>query len=163
MLPPPPQSSPANLSPNEKEKKRGSAANRVRRMPIHLLQHCVITNKRCISPVFCCVIIWFSFKTINHVVLHHLHWSFVNAQAEYPVLNTYGSCHFPLVLFAVYIYSKCRIYMYIFQLINRYIYMYILWSSCISHTFTMSHWSGGLTVCFPSQGCNPHFGTGITC
>jgi hypothetical protein len=27
-----------------------------------------------------------------------------------------------------------------------------LWSSCISHTFTMSHWSSGLTVCFLPQG-----------
>jgi hypothetical protein len=26
-----------------------------------------------------------------------------------------------------------------------------LWSSCISHTFTMSHWSSGLTVCFRPQ------------
>ncbi len=28
----------------------------------------------------------------------------------------------------------------------------ILWSSCISHTFTMFHWSSELTVCFPPQG-----------
>jgi hypothetical protein len=27
-----------------------------------------------------------------------------------------------------------------------------LWSSSISHTFTMSHGSSGLTVCFPPQG-----------
>jgi hypothetical protein len=27
-----------------------------------------------------------------------------------------------------------------------------LWSSCISHIFTMSHWSSGLTICFPPQG-----------
>ncbi len=27
-----------------------------------------------------------------------------------------------------------------------------LWSSCISHTFTMSHWSIGLTVSFPHRG-----------
>ncbi len=26
-----------------------------------------------------------------------------------------------------------------------------LWSSCISHNFTISHWSSGLTVCFPTQ------------
>jgi hypothetical protein len=43
-----------------------------------------------------------------------------------------------------------------------------MWSSHISHTFTISHWSSGLTVWFLSQGqrfmpwgCNPHFGTGI--
>jgi hypothetical protein len=33
-----------------------------------------------------------------------------------------------------------------------------LWSSCISHIFTMSHWSSGPTVCFPPQGaavCTP--------
>ncbi len=28
---------------------------------------------------------------------------------------------------------------------------YFVWSSCISHTFIMSHWSSGLTVCFPPQ------------
>jgi hypothetical protein len=46
--------------------------------------------------------------------------------------------------------------------------MIILWSSCISHTFTMSHWPSVLTVCFPVQGaavcapgCSPHFGTWI--
>ncbi len=27
-----------------------------------------------------------------------------------------------------------------------------MWSSCISQTFTMSHWSSGLNVCFPPQG-----------
>ncbi len=27
-----------------------------------------------------------------------------------------------------------------------------MWSFCISHTFTMSHWSSGLTICFPPQG-----------
>jgi hypothetical protein len=27
-----------------------------------------------------------------------------------------------------------------------------MWSSCISHDFTMSHWSSGLTICFPPQG-----------
>ncbi len=33
------------------------------------------------------------------------------------------------------------------------IFLYpLLLSSCISHTFTMSHWSSGLTVCFLSQG-----------
>ncbi len=33
-----------------------------------------------------------------------------------------------------------------------------LWSSCISHTFTMSHWSSGQTIYFPPQGaaiCTP--------
>ncbi len=36
--------------------------------------------------------------------------------------------------------------------INIWIWNTWLWSCCISHTFTMSHWSSGLTVCFPSQG-----------
>ncbi len=27
-----------------------------------------------------------------------------------------------------------------------------MWSSYISHTFNMSHWSSGLTICFPPQG-----------
>jgi hypothetical protein len=31
-----------------------------------------------------------------------------------------------------------------------------LWSSCISHTFTMSHWSSGLTICFLPQGAVVH-------
>jgi hypothetical protein len=30
--------------------------------------------------------------------------------------------------------------------------LFMLWSSCISHTLTMSHWSSRVTVCSPPQG-----------
>ncbi len=46
-----------------------------------------------------------------------------------------------------------------------------LWSSYISHTFTMSHWVKWTHCLLPATeggsscpwGCNPHLGTGITC
>jgi hypothetical protein len=36
-----------------------------------------------------CVTIFFSCRRINHLVLHYLHWSSVNTQAEYHVSNRY--------------------------------------------------------------------------
>ncbi len=56
----------------------GSAANQVRRL-LSLFAKCL----RKWLVVFCYVTIFFSFfGRINHLVLHHLHWSSVNMQAD---------------------------------------------------------------------------------
>jgi hypothetical protein len=56
----------------------GSAANRVRRLPVHSY-NIVITWQWFVSPIFLCDY-FISFRRINYTVLHHLHWSSVNTQ-----------------------------------------------------------------------------------
>jgi hypothetical protein len=46
-----------------------------------------LCNEWCLNPYILLCDHLFSFRRINHLVLHHLHWSSINTQAEYHVSN----------------------------------------------------------------------------